>query len=113
MLISLKFIISDRLPKISYLTLLDIYLHSSYLIMMGLIIYTCAFAYVHSPVWGPAEVGEVGVGVPVEGTEGVAVHVLGRTLTVQEPYLLATFSSAWILIHVGLVAIYYSRSWNV
>lgn len=42
MLISLKFIISDRLPKISYLTTLDKYLHSSYLVMIILIINVCA-----------------------------------------------------------------------
>lgn len=42
MLISLKFIISDRLPKISYLTTLDKYLHSSYLVMIALIINVCA-----------------------------------------------------------------------
>ena len=41
MLISLKFIISDRLPKISYLTTLDKYLHLSYLVMIVLIINVC------------------------------------------------------------------------
>jgi hypothetical protein len=41
MLISLKFIISDRLPKISYLTTLDKYLHASYLVMIALIINVC------------------------------------------------------------------------
>ena len=41
MLISLKFIISDRLPKIAYLTLLDIFLGCSYLVMMLLILFVC------------------------------------------------------------------------
>ena len=41
MLISLKFIISDRLPKISYLTTLDRYLHTSYFVMIILISHVC------------------------------------------------------------------------
>lgn len=41
MLISLKFIISDRLPKISYLTTLDRYLHTSYFVMILLISHVC------------------------------------------------------------------------
>lgn len=41
MLISLKFIISDRLPKISYFSLLDKYITLSYLIMVLLILHVC------------------------------------------------------------------------
>jgi hypothetical protein len=41
MLISLKFIISDRLPKISYFSILDYYITFSYILMVLLIIYVC------------------------------------------------------------------------
>lgn len=50
MLISLKFIISDRLPKIAYLTLLDIFLGCSYLIMMMLILLVC-FTPLFVSIW--------------------------------------------------------------
>lgn len=123
MLISLKFIISDRLPKISYLTLLDIYLHLSYLIMMGMIIYTCAFAYTHSPLWtqGQTEVKQEAsggscseMGSDLSDTGGrLALQMMGHTVVVHEPYLLVLFSAVWILIHLGLGYVYYTRSWNV
>jgi hypothetical protein len=57
MLISLKFIISDRLPKISYLTTLDKYLHSSYLVMMALIVDVCV-VQVTTAASGQSEEGE-------------------------------------------------------
>ena len=41
MLISLKFIISDRLPKISYFSALDYYITFSYIVMVFLIIHVC------------------------------------------------------------------------
>ena len=41
LLISLKFIIADRIPKIAYLTALDWYLLYSYCVMMLLVAHTC------------------------------------------------------------------------
>jgi hypothetical protein len=42
LLISLKFVIADRIPKIAYLTILDGYLLYSYFFMVILVIHACA-----------------------------------------------------------------------
>ena len=41
LLISLKFVVGDRLPKIAYLTIMDMYMIFSYVMMMALIAHTC------------------------------------------------------------------------
>lgn len=41
LLISLKFVIADRIPKIAYLTILDSYLLYSYAFMMLLVVHAC------------------------------------------------------------------------
>ena len=111
MLISLKFIISDRLPKISYLTLLDIYLHSSYIVMMVLIVYVCASAYSPAAVSiaAPAEKGSGDA--DAVGTVLSSVQMTALGVTIYEPYLFAVFSTIWVIIHLYMVGMYYSRSW--
>jgi hypothetical protein len=42
LLISLKFVVSDRLPKINYLTLLDYYINATYCLMIFMVVYFTA-----------------------------------------------------------------------
>ncbi len=102
MLISLKFIISDRLPKISYLTLLDIYLHSSYIVMMALLVYVCANAAFFSSM-GYSDSN-------VYSSRSWSMQVYGMNVRIHEPVLLSVFCLFWVFIHVGLGWMYFLRS---
>lgn len=89
MLISLKFIISDRLPKISYFSKLDYYINCSYLIMVLLIIYVC----IH------------------EDTGRVNYFEIS---TIREADMFVLVSAMWGLVHVAVMWNYHSSNdWEV
>ncbi len=86
MLISLKFIISDRLPKIAYFSVLDYYITFTYIIMVALILHVCTNS--------KDEVRSNYFKIP----------------SAREPDMLALVSAVWIGVHV--VVLYYYQSAN-
>ncbi len=97
LLISLKFVISDRLPKISYLTILDYYLFTTYLIMIVLIMHVCSMSLV---------------------TTGLLKQGFFSTFFYDnEAYFSVRLFTSWILLHIILSILYVWRSngyslWN-
>lgn len=91
MLISLKFIISDRLPKISYFSTLDYYINFSYLIMVFLIIHVCT------------------------NEDNGRVNYF-KVSSIKEPDMFVMVSTVWVFVHCIVVWKYHSsngwQSWH-
>ncbi len=99
MLISLKFVISDRLPKISYLTVLDEYLIFSYLMMLALVAHTCMQAQLKAIV-----------DAVVINSESGSLYfyskflaLLKYLLDLPEQYFLGLCVAVWAGVHVQIL----------
>ncbi len=86
MLISLKFIISDRLPKISYFSVLDYYITFTYIIMVFLIYHVCTNS--------KDEVRSNYFKIP----------------SAREPDMLTVVSTVWVAVHVIVVWKFQNRA---
>lgn len=107
MLISLKFIISDRLPKISYLTRLDRYLHISYFVMILLISNVC-FAQMKWKLTMPStEIkteGEVESSILLKSfRESFPIWFLELITYDYEGYLAIILFVGWTGIHLSML----------
>lgn len=112
LLVSMKFVLADRLPLMSYLTTLDKYLVGSYLVMALLVLHVCVRAKVRTAV---------GEKVTIRGDSLIVRHsninytsawppslqlLVHRFHETSDEYFFVYYAAVWIFGHV-LMFLYY------
>ena len=112
LLISIKFVVADRLPKIAYLTFLDLYMIISYVFMLALIGHTCVIGYLHGyfsniQCENPSEICTFQPNGRLSGE--IQYFLRNYVMELSEMYFMMAYLFVWLCVQLTVLYVYHQQ----